>query len=655
MIDPLLEAATRRVVITAVRPTVAPGAYPLKRVAGDQIDLEAHVIADSHDIIAAALETRRLGASDWTHHRLERHPNDEFRGAWTPEAIGLYEYRVAGWIDHFTSWRNGFLKKLREGQDMRVELLIGAELTRAAADRAADDDAVRLEAWAEFLADAGRDYGQRVRLIEEHDLSDLAFHYQDRLAEAVSPTYLLSLERELAISSAWYEFFPRSAAGDGKTHGTFADAATLFPEIARMGFDIVYFPPIHPIGRVHRKGKNNTLTPGPDDVGSPWAIGAAEGGHKSILPELGTLEDFRAMRKEAETHGLEVALDIAFQCAPDHPYVKQHPEWFNWRPDGTVQYAENPPKKYQDILPFNYETADWKALWEELRSVFVFWIEQGVKVFRVDNPHTKSFPFWHWCLLSLKKDYPETIYLSEAFTRPKRKYELARTGFTQGYTYFTWRNFPSELRSYVEELTQTPVNDFFWPNFWPNTPDILHDDLQHGTRATFVGRYLLAATLSSNHGIYGPAFEVLDREPFPGKEEYNNNEKYQLKAWNWNALGNLKPEITRINAARKAHPALQRTSNITFVETDNEHLLAYVKMNWDRRDLILVVVNMDWQWTQTGWLELPLAQMGLGPDKAFTVTDLLDPVRPSYQWRGSRNFVKLEPLKAPGHLFTVTV
>jgi len=651
----LLSPATQRVVVTQVSPVVKPGLFPLKRVQGDSLALEAHVIADSHDVVAATLQVKSISAKKWTELPLHAHPNDEFRGSWTPETIGLYSYRVAGWIDHFAGWRAGFLKKLAEGQDMRVELEIGVQLTKAAAKRAKGEDRKKLTAWAQFLADTDRDYGQRCHLVEGHDLAALAQQYPDRGAEAVSETYTLSVERELAACGAWYEFFPRSASFDGVRHGTFTDAAKMLPEVARMGFDIVYFPPIHPIGRLHRKGKNNTLTPSEDDVGSPWAIGAKEGGHKAIHPQLGTLEDFKALIGQAAALGLEVAMDIAFQCAPDHPYVEEHPEWFSWRPDGTVQYAENPPKKYQDILPFNFETEDWKALWEELRSVFVFWIEQGVKVFRVDNPHTKSFPFWHWCLLSLKAEYPETIYLAEAFTRPKRKYQLAQAGFTQGYTYFTWRNFPADMRAYVEELASAPVKDFFWPNFWPNTPDILHEDLQRGTRATYVGRYLLAATLSSNVGIYGPAYEVRDNEPFPGKEENNNNEKYQLKVWDWDTAGNVKPEITRINQARRTHPALQRTANILFVETDNPQFLAYVKQSPDGRDKILVVVNMDWQWTQQGFVTLPLAQMGIGPDKAYTVRDLLDSQETSYEWRGPRNFIKLDPSKAAGHLFVLEV
>jgi starch synthase (maltosyl-transferring) len=420
-----------------------------------------------------------------------------------------------------------------------------------------------------------------------------------------------------------------------------------------MGFNIVYFPPIHPIGRAHRKGRNNALEATEDDVGSPWAIGSKEGGHKSIHPQLGTMEEFKSLLRDAGEYGLEVAIDIAFQCAPDHPYVKEHPQWFKWRPDGTVQYAENPPKKYQDILPFDFETEDWKALWVELKSIFDFWIEAGVKIFRVDNPHTKPMEFWRWCIMELKREHPDVLFLSEAFTRPKRKYRLAKAGFTQGYTYFTWRNHPQEVRAYVEELTATDVKEFFLPNFWPNTPDILHEDLQNGNRATFMGRYILAATLSSNTGIYGPAFELMEQEPFPGKEEYNHNEKYELKNWDWDRPGNLKNEIARVNHARNTHPALQRTDNIRFVDCDNPRILAYLKQTPDRRDQILVVVSFDWHHTQSGNLLLPLGEMGIGPDKAFKVKDLYDPVQPEYDWRGPRNFIQLDPRRSPAHILQI--
>jgi starch synthase (maltosyl-transferring) len=437
-----------------------------------------------------------------------------------------------------------------------------------------------------------------------------------------------------------------------------SDPARILPEVRDMGFNIVYLPPVSPIGKTFRKGRNNALEAAPDDPGSPWAIGSLEGGHKAVNPQLGTLDDFRAFVARSNELGMEVALDIAFQCSPDHPYVREHPQWFNWRPDGTIQYAENPPKKYQDIVPFNFETEDWKNLWKELRSVFEFWLAQGVKIFRVDNPHTKSMDFWHWCLDSLKSEHPELIFLAEAFTRPKRMYRLAKGCFTQSYTYFTWRNSRDELREYVEELTKTEVGEFFWPNFWPNTPDILHEYIQHGRRNASVARMVLAGTLSSNWGIYGPAFELCENEPFPGKEEYNHNEKYEIKAWDWDKPGNIKRLVARFNRIRNANPCLRRTRNVIFAETDNPAIIAYVKKTPDLSNIIITVVNLDYSWTQSGWIELPLWQMGLADHESFTVRDLFSQDLPDeetecFTWTGRRNFVSLRPGARQAHVFLV--
>lgn len=644
-------AGPKRVVIDRVTPSVDGGQFPFKRVQGDRIQFRAHVFADSHDLLQAELRIRLAKDRNW--QRLPMWPvgNDEFVADYDATEIGFFEYEVAGLVDHFSSWLDGFHKKVESGAPIDVELRIGAELVAAAGERALGEEARTLAGWAEFLADAQRDETQRVQLARSGELAELARRYPDRSLEVVSARGLMLIERERAAFSAWYEFFPRSCKNDGVTHGTFADAQARLPEIARLGFNVVYFPPIHPIGRKFRKGRNNALEAQPDDVGSPWAIGAEEGGHKSILAELGTLDDFKDFLGAAESHGMEVALDIAFQCAPDHPWVKEHPQWFRWRPDGTVQYAENPPKKYQDILPLNFETEDWENLWRELKSVFDYWIEVGVKIFRVDNPHTKSMEFWRWCIQEIKREHPETIFLAEAFTRPKRKYRLAKAGFTHGYTYFTWRNHPREFQEYLEELTQTEVREYFWPNFWPNTPDILHADLQFGNRATFVGRYVLAATLSSNYGLYGPAYELMDQEPFPGKEEYNHNEKYQLKVWDWDRPGNLKPEIERLNRIRRENPAFQRTQNIVFVPCENSNFLAFVKQNFDRSNQFLVVVNMDWHQVQETTLRLPLAHLGLGSDAEFIVRDIFDPAQPEFRWRGARNYVKLDPARSPAHVF----
>lgn len=645
-----------RVVIDHVSPAVGGGALPVKRPLGDALAVTAHVIADGHDHLDVVLAYRREGARRWQETAMSDLGNDEFAGSFLPEEIGFYEYRVVSWADPFRNWHLGFVKKSDAGDPkIGVELEIGAELVEQAASRAKGDDAMQLEGWAHFLRDHSRDLMQKVQLARETAFYEKVRAYPDRSLQTEGETCRLLVEREKAYFSTWYEFFPRSCADDATRHGTFRDAEKRFPEIARMGFDVVYFPPIHPIGRKFRKGRNNALEATDGDLGSPWAIGSDEGGHKAIHPELGTLDDFKHLIDEAGRHGLEVAMDIAFQCAPDHPYVQSHPQWFKWRPDGSVQYAENPPKKYQDILPFDFETDDWQALWIELKSIFDYWIGVGVRIFRVDNPHTKPMEFWRWCITEIKREHPDVIFLAEAFTRPKRKYRLAKAGFTQGYTYFTWRNHPAEMREYLEELARSEVKEFFIPNFWPNTPDILHEDLQKGNRATFMGRYILAATLSSNIGIYGPAYELMEHEPFPGKEEYNHNEKYEIKNWDWNRPGNLKNDIARVNAIRHAHPALQRTDNIRFMDTDNANVLAYLKQTPDRSDQMLVIVNFDWHHQQSGHVSLDLSEIGIGPDRAFVVKDLNDPTQPEYVWRGSKNYFSLDPVKSPAHIFRISL
>ncbi len=649
----LKNAGFRRVVVDHVSPLVDGGRNPFKRVLGDWITFKAHVFADSHDLLAVELRLRLHGATDWQVLPMRELGNDEFEAVYETRQIGLYEYEIAGVIDHYGSWYEGFKKKHAEGVPLDLECRIGAELLEHAANRAPEKDAAQLRKWAALLGDTQADIHSRISLATSQHVAGLARAYPQREWETCSPRALMLVERERAAFSSWYEYFPRSCADDGVTHGTFKDAAKRLPEIQRMGFNIVYFPPINPIGREFRKGRNNSLTPTPEDVGSPWAIGAKEGGHKSILPDLGTLEDFQNFISEAAGYGMEVALDIAFQCAPDHPWVKEHPKWFRWRPDGTVQYAENPPKKYQDILPINFESEDWENLWEELKSVFEYWIGVGVKVFRVDNPHTKSMEFWRWCILNIKAKHPEVLFLAEAFTRPKRKYFLAKGGFTHGYTYFTWRNTAQELQQYVEELTQGEAKEYFWPNFWPNTPDILHADLQTGNRAAYIGRYLLAATLSSNIGIYGPAYEVLDHEPFPGKEENNNSEKYQLKAWDWDAPGNIKQEIARINRIRNTHPAFQRTFNIQFIPCTNSHIIAYLKQNFDHSDRFIVVVNMDWEHRQVGTLQLPVEELGLAHGQHLKLRDLFAEEPNEYVWHGSSAYLDLSPNARQAHVLQI--
>ena len=475
--------------------------------------------------------------------------------------------------------------------------------------------------------------------------------YPDReLATTYVRELAVTVDRPKARFSAWYEMFPRSCAPEAGRHGTFEDCEALLPYVAEMGFDVLYFPPIHPIGRTHRKGKNNVPAAGPDDPGSPWAIGSAEGGHTAVNPQLGTLEDFHRLVAEAEKHGMEIAVDLAFQCTPDHPYVKEHPEWFRWRPDRTVQYAENPPKRYEDIYPLNFETEKWQELWNELKGVVLFWIEQGVRIFRVDNPHTKPFHFWEWLIGEVRQDHPEVIFLAEAFTRPKVMYQLAKLGFTQSYTYFAWRNTKWELTQYFTELAQTEVREYFRPNLWPNTPDILTEYLQMGGRPAFMVRLILAATLGANYGIYGPAFELCENQPKePGSEEYVDSEKYEIKNWDIASPGSLADFIGRVNRIRRENSALHGDWSLRFHSTDNDQLICYSKQTEDLSNIIVVVVNLDPHHNHSGWLELPLDPLGIDPQQPFQVHDLLSDAR--YLWQGNRNYVELDPRIVPAHIF----
>ncbi|MEM1058469.1 MAG: alpha-1,4-glucan--maltose-1-phosphate maltosyltransferase [Verrucomicrobiota bacterium] len=645
----------RRIVIEHVAPAIDGGEFPVKRIVGDTVEVTAAVFGDGHDQIRALLRHRPAQANAWDEIPLEFKENDQWGARFAVVAEGFHEFQIEAWMDHFESWRHGLQKKVEGGAEVHVELLAGRELLRETAQRAATAggaaDAKALEGAAESLVDVNRSERERAELALNPGLQLLAERYPDRSLATRSQAYPLLVEREKARCSAWYEFFPRSWGEQPGEHGTFQTAARILPEIARLGFDTVYLPPVHPIGTAHRKGKNNRLEAAPDDVGSPWAIGAAEGGHKAIHPQLGTLADFRRFVQEAEKNGLEVALDIAFQCSPDHPYVKEHPQWFKWRADGTVQYAENPPKKYQDVLPLNFETEDWENLWLELRSVFEHWVEQGVKIFRVDNPHTKPLEFWRWLIADLKAKHPDVLLLAEAFTRPHVMYRLGKVGFTWGYTYFTWRHGVEDLTAYVEELTKTEVKDQFRPNFWPNTPDIHPPTLRYDGRPAFITRLVLAATLSSNYGLYGPVYELCEAEGMEGKEELLNNEKYELRWWDWDRPGNLKEIMAQINKIRRQNPALQQTNNILFAPTDNPALLAYAKYSDDRQNLILCVVNLDPRSAQAGFVNVPTGELGLGDTAPYLVKDLLADGR--YLWRGARNYVRLEPWVCPAHIFRI--
>jgi len=640
-----------RVVIERVLPEIDCGRFPVKRIVGETVIVEADVFADGHDQLACQIlywrdkEKPRSSA-------MKPLGNDRWRGEFSVEKLGRYQYTVEGWIDRFQTWHGELVKRVAAGQDVHVELLMGAELIEKATAQATGDDAEILRDWSKRLRAAKDKKGGVGIALEEKPLDIIQRYPVHHLASRYEKDLSVTVDREKARFSTWYEVFPRSCSPVTGRHGTFRDCELWLPYIASMGFDIVYLPPIHPVGRAFRKGKNNSAEPGPMDVGSPWAVGSAEGGHKSIHPELGTIEDFERFVSAAGKHGLEVALDIAFQCAPDHPYVRQHPEWFRKRPDLTIQYAENPPKKYQDIYPLDFESAEWRTLWEELKSIFDFWIDRGVRIFRVDNPHTKPFSFWEWLIGEIKERHPEVIFLAEAFTRPRVMCRLAKVGFSQSYTYFTWRNTKQELTDYFTELTQTEVREYFRPNLWLNTPDILSEFLQVGGRPAFMVRLILAATLGANYGIYGPAFELCENTPLqPGSEEYLNSEKYELKRRDLQSATSLKDFIARINRIRKGSRALQNDLSLHFHGTDNPALICYSKATDDLSEVIVVIVNLDCFHVQTGWVHLDLDSIGVDAGHSFQVRDLLGEVQ--YLWQGPRNYVELRPESLPAHILRV--
>jgi starch synthase (maltosyl-transferring) len=637
-----------RVVIEGVDPEIDAGRFPIKRTPGESVRVEADIFADGHDEIAAVVLYRPADESVWHEAAMRLLVNDRWRGEFTVEKLSPYVYTLEGWIDHFHTWARDLVRRVEAGQEVALDLRVGAALVRSAGKRARGGDATELQQAAKDLTGLR---GAEVAMSTE--LANLMARYPDRrFATRYDRELSITVDRERARFSAWYEMFPRSASPDPARTGTFADVEARLPYVAGMGFDVLYLPPIHPIGTAFRKGPNNTLTVTKNDPGSPWAIGGPEGGHKSIHPQLGTLEDFRSLVQAARRHGMEVALDIAFQSSPDHPYVKEHPEWFRMRPDGTIQYAENPPKKYQDIYPFDFESAAWRSMWQELRSVFEYWVEQGVHIFRVDNPHTKAFAFWEWVIGELKKEHPELIFLAEAFTRPKVMYRLAKVGFSQSYTYFAWRNQAWDLKQYFTELTRTEVYEFFRPNVWPNTPDILTEFVQRGGPAGSALRFVLAATLAASYGIFGPTFELVETTPLAaGREDYLNSEKYQVSHWDIERPNSLRPLISRVNAIRKEHAALQQNRTLRFLNTDNELLLAYAKTSPDGSDVVATVVNLDPLWKQSGWVELPVQWIPGEPE--YQVHDLLNEA--AYTWRaGAWNYVELDPAIAPAHIFHVT-
>jgi starch synthase (maltosyl-transferring) len=641
----------RRIVVESVAPEIDCGLFPVKRVVGEKVVVMADLFADGHDAVSARLLYRKEKDKEWREASLKSVENDRWRGEFVVDEVGTYYYTVQGWVDHFKTWQRDLGKKWDAGRDIDLDLPIGAGYAEEAAGRASAEDQEKLSQFARLLRERGN-IEETASIAMGEELKDLMDRYPDRkFAASYGRELRVVVDRGKALFSTWYELFPRSCSSNAGRHGTFRDCEKLLPEIARMGFDVLYLPPVHPIGVTNRKGKNNILEVSPDDVGSPWAIGSKEGGHRAVHPQLGTLEDFERFVQKAGENGLEIAMDLAFQCSPDHPYLKEHPGWFRWRPDGTVQFAENPPKKYEDIVPLNFETENWEELWEELKSIVLFWIEKEIRIFRVDNPHTKPFSFWQWLIGEIKRDYPDVIFLSEAFTRPKVMYRLAKLGFTQSYTYFTWRNTKRELIEYLTGLVQSEVREFFRPNFWPNTPDILPEHLQYGGRPAFMIRLTLAATLSSNYGIYGPAFDLCVDEALAGKEEYLHSEKYEVKDWDRGKSDPLREFIARVNRIRKENPALQTTWNLRFYEADNEALLFYGKKTEDLSNMIMVVVNLDPNHIQSGWVRVPVRELGINPDQPYLLHDLLSDDK--LIWQGETNYVELNPRVLPANIFRI--
>lgn len=638
-----------RVIIENVQPLVDGGLFPAKRTIGETVQVSASIYGDGHDHIRASVLYKKSGEDKWNTIELKPTYNDEWQATFNVEEQGTYFFTIHAWIDHFDTWYDGFKKKAAAKIDVKVELMEGALFLKTLAE----NGKANLLNLASKLEDTSK-YQQAIELVLSEGFGQIVKDYPLKENETqLDHEIEILVEHTKANFSSWYEFFPRSSSFEAGKHGTFLDCIRLLPRVAAMGFDVLYFPPIHPIGKLNRKGKNNNVKALKGEPGSPWAIGSDEGGHKSILPALGTLEDFKKLVAEAKKLNIDVALDIAFQCAPDHPYVTEHPDWFKQRPDGSIQYAENPPKKYQDIYPFNFETDDWRNLWDELKSVFFYWIEQGVTIFRIDNPHTKPIPFWHWVIIEVQKVHPDVIFLAEAFTRPKIMSSLAKVGFTQSYTYFTWRVSKQEIVSYMNELVLGPSRNYFRPNFWPNTPDILPFYLQMKGENSFMFRYALAATLSSNYGVYGPSYEFYENMPMEGKEEYYNSEKYEVRHYDWKKTNRMTDIMSLLNKIRKENAALQSTWNLQFCPIENDQLIAYLKATDDLSNIILTIVNLDPVGKQSGYVQLPKARLGLGDKVNVKLHDLITDEH--YTWTQEWNFVELSPGKMSFHLFKLEV
>ena len=645
-----IEAPRRTVVIETIEPVVDGGRYPIKREVGAVLEVSADIFKDGHDVLVAFLRYRRDGDRTWREAPMRFVDNDRWAGAFTVEAAGRYRYTIEALTEPFLSWGADLEKRHAGGQDLTSALGEGLALIRAAAARASATDRASLAAFGDRIERASAP-DAAVAAATDPALATLMARYLDRTEATWAERELeVIVDPERARFAAWYEFFPRSGAAVDRS-ATFKEAEAQLTRAAAMGFDVVYLPPIHPIGRAHRKGRNNELVAAAGDPGSPWAIGSADGGYTDVHPDLGTLEDFDRFVEAARRLGLEVALDFAIQCSPDHPWVGEHPEWFFHRPDGTIKYAENPPKKYQDIYPVNFQTDAAPALWQELKRILQFWIGHGVSTFRVDNPHTKPVKFWEWLIGAVKAAHPEVVFLAEAFTRPKMMKVLAKSGFTQSYTYFTWRNAKQELMDYLTEITTPPVAEYFRGNLWPNTPDILHETLQSGGRPAFKTRLVLAATLSSLYGMYS-GYELGENVPRePGSEEYLNSEKYEYKVRDWDAPGNLVDYVTRINRIRRENRALHLYRNLRFYNADDPNIIFYGKMTPERDNLVFVAVNLDPFATHASQVDVPIAELGIGSGQGYRVHELVSDRW--YDWRGARNYVELHPNVEPAQIFVL--
>ncbi len=638
-----------RVIVESVYPQLNGGDFFIKRVQDESIKVYADVLPDGHDVIQAEILFQHETEKKPQAIRMQHQGNDVYYETFKVTQQGFYTYQVRGWVDYALNWQHGIEVKIKDGQHVVSELQDGIQYLKYIKKKGNTNEKAYAKELIVYFEDEGN-YDKAIEAAASTALRNLFLKYPQRILANSSKKFKVYVDRKKANFSTWYEFFPRSAAEEPDKHGTFKDCERLLPKIAEMGFDTLYFPPIHPIGEKNRKGKNNTVDAKEGDSGVPWAIGSRHGGHKSIHPELGTEEDFKHLIGKAMDLGIEVAMDIAYQAAPDHPYLTTNPEWFRKRPDGTIQYAENPPKKYQDIVNFYFENTEFKALWEELLSVVMHWADLGIKMFRVDNPHTKPYYFWNWLIGEVKKKHPDALFLAEAFSRPKVMQQLAKQGFSQSYTYFTWRVNKWELTEYLTELTQTDMKEYYRPNFWPNTPDINPYHLQGANEAMHLIRYALAATLSGNLGIYGPVFEYMVTEPYPNKEEYLDCEKYEIRHWDWSIENKITHVISKINIARKNHPALQQTNNLRFCHIENDNLMAFYKWNDDKTNEVVVVISLDSHHMQQGTVQLPMQELAFSHEEPLHLMDVI--TENEYDWYDEWNFVELTP-SLPFHIFHI--